>query len=473
MMKRLLVIAPHPDDEINLAGQFIIRCIKLKMDIFVVYTTNGDAERKVGNKRIKEAIEALRILGVAESHIIILGYPNGWSGSMHIYNADADSVLISQSGKCKTNSLSEHPEFCFSLYGIHKDFTRQNMIDDFKKVICMILPDIIICPEFDAHPDHRATSLIFDEVMESILKGNFGYRPYVLKKYIHEGVWYGKKDYYSMQPTMTSGQRYYSGGMHDLDSPIFKWNERISYATESETKTSLLRNNIIYKAARKHKLTTAWYEMQRVINSDMVYWHRPTDNLALTAVISGSSGKYQFVNDFKIYDTNNVYEKKEPFMCSDRFCWIPEIEDEQKTLVIEFGKLCVIRCFRIYEDCNIENHIISLKISTKFGFSIDVEPNQDGSCTEIILDNELITEQVVVSIINWVGKPGISEIEIYEIEPKAVGVLPIPLYEESKLAYGMSYRQKIEYISFMIRFLFKFKLKYESKKILGKIKISK
>ena len=47
MMKRLLVIAPHPDDEINLAGQFIIRCIKLKMDIFVVYTTNGDAERKV------------------------------------------------------------------------------------------------------------------------------------------------------------------------------------------------------------------------------------------------------------------------------------------------------------------------------------------------------------------------------------------------------------------------------------------
>ena len=75
--------------------------------------------------------------------------------------------------------------------------------------------------------------------------------------------------------------------------------------------------------------------------------------------------------------------------------------------------------------------------------------------------------------INWVGKPGISEIEIYEIEPKAVGVLPIPLYEESKLAYGMSYRQKIEYISFMIRFLFKFKLKYESKKILGKIKISK
>ena len=90
MINRMLIIARHPDDEINLAGQLIIRTNKIGIETFVVYTTNGDAESKIGNKRITEAIVANKVLGIDEEHVIFLGYPNEWEGKTHLYNASDD-----------------------------------------------------------------------------------------------------------------------------------------------------------------------------------------------------------------------------------------------------------------------------------------------------------------------------------------------------------------------------------------------
>lgn len=55
-IEKVLVIAPHPDDEINLAAQLIIELHKLKAEVYVLYTTNGDADFKIGNRRLGEFI---------------------------------------------------------------------------------------------------------------------------------------------------------------------------------------------------------------------------------------------------------------------------------------------------------------------------------------------------------------------------------------------------------------------------------
>ncbi len=60
-MKKVLVVSPHPDDELNLVGSILPTMMDQKMDVYVVYTTNGDAERLIDNKRIREAIEALEV----------------------------------------------------------------------------------------------------------------------------------------------------------------------------------------------------------------------------------------------------------------------------------------------------------------------------------------------------------------------------------------------------------------------------
>ena len=96
-----------------------------------------------------------------------------------------------------------------------------------------------------------------------------------------------------MQRTLPSKNKYYSGAAHELDIPSYSWDDRICYLTDKQTRTDCLSDNIIYKAAKKHKVTTAWYEMQRVINTDMVYWWKPSKNLMFIAKISTDVYKRQ------------------------------------------------------------------------------------------------------------------------------------------------------------------------------------
>lgn len=469
MINRALIIAPHPDDEINLAGQLIIKLIRLNIEVFILYTTNGDSDKKIGNQRIYEAIRANKVLGVDRKHIIFLGYANEWRGEKHIYNAESQMQLISKLGKTNTNSIKELPEYCFLKHGIHHKFTRKNFKNDFSEVIEDILPDLIVCPEFDSHPDHRATALITDEILGELFKKNSQYRPILLKKYIHEGVWNGPKDYHSIpiKPTQTSGPRFYSGGMHDLDSPNFRWNDRISYQVEKDTTSELLKNNIIYKAAKQHKLTTAWYEMQRVINGDMVYWLRPTWNLALTADIEGSSGDTSYINDFKHFDTHDVKKIQEPFYGANNYCWKPKTDDKQKKLVLKFKKSEIIKCIFLYEDCNAINHIKKLRIEIGTNYKYDLELKKDGTKTELLIEQYLLTDCIIFQILEWEGEPGIAEIEIYSKTKEFSKSLPLDLYYPPKSPFKKSILQTFEYFYFLCLFLFKFKIQYEINKLLS------
>lgn len=467
MLKKTLIIAPHPDDEINLAGQMMFTLQKLGIDIYIVYTTNGDAQKKIGNKRIQEAIDANRMFKIDQSRIFFLGYPDGWQGKIHLYNTKNQEKLISFLGKKETNGIAGHEEFCFRENGVHHEFTRENLKNDLKNVIKQIMSDLIIAPEFDSHADHRAASLLFDEVMGEILKEEKAYRPIILKKYIHEGVWNGPRDYYSipMCPTLTDGSRQYSGTWHDLDSPCFRWEDRIAYETDSKSRTALLRDNRLYCAARKHKSTVAWYEMQRVINADMVYWHRPTNNLALQARFMTSSGENHYLNDFKLYDSDDINKKEEPFINSSIFCWRPDAEDSDKSICMFFQKKEMIRCIRIYEDCNKENHIKKMRIEINGYPTKYVALNLDGSATEVEFEDEIITDSIKFAIIESSGIPGISEIEVYSSKPDKGRLLPISIYKPTEETARTYFFQKLEKIILMTEYLIRYKWKYELKRL--------
>ena len=467
--RRALVIAPHPDDEINLAGQFI-NCLQKKgYEIFVLYTTNGDAVPKVGNARLYEAIKACSILGIAEEYIIILGYPNEWKAEKHLYNSDADMERESKLGKKATNSIREHPEFCFQKAGIHTPFTREHFKRDFCNAILEIKPDLIICPEFDSHPDHRATSLFFDEIMGEILSKQRDYTPTVLKKYIHEGVWNGPKDYYfrPAMATQTKGVRPYCGSVHDLDSPCFCWDDRISYKSDDRSITELLKDNIVFHAAKAHKSTTAWYEMQRVLNADIVYWLRPTNNFSLHAKFAVTSGNPRFLNDFKLYDCDDVCKKEDPFSKPELFCWRPNAEDAEKTIRIEFSEEKEIKRIRIYEDCNIQNHIKRFQISIGQRVLFEGETVADGSKTEIAFQEVTRTDHLSIKILEWSGIPGIAEIEVL---PEHADEIPFQMEKYEAIQEQNSSRnsifQKIEKFILLTKFLFVFKAKYEIQKMI-------
>lgn len=467
-IEKVLVIAPHPDDEINLAAQLIIELHKLKAEVYVLYTTNGDADFKIGNRRLGEAIRALSLIDIPEKNIIFLGYANDWKEGTHIF--ESNELVTSKLGKTKTNALKTHPEYCYRKYGKHHDFIYSNFKQDFKDVINELLPDLLICVDFDKHPDHRAASLTFEKVMGELLKERAEYRPLVLKKFAYNGVWFGKKDYYNVpfEPTLKEDDFFYSGALHELESPAYIWDERLAFKVDSRTTTMLLKDNLLYKMAKKHKSTIAWYQMQRVINADMVYWYRPTMNYAIDAKVIVSSGDSSYLNDFVLFGYSSILNEREPFINASNL-WQPDVNDSNKSIEIVFKEPRQIRYIKIYEDCNVQNHIKRMNISINKSDFEEYECSNNGTALTLDFEKNTAIKEIQIVIKEYEGIAGISEIEL--LPQEAYGnIFPFENYcSKAYMCSSKRWMTNIERIILNIWFLFTFKAGYEVRKWKSKI----
>ena len=93
---RILILAPHPDDEINIAGNMILNLAAAKAEIFVAYSTDGGLEIPA-EVRAQEAIDALKILGVPREKIIFMGYGDGQKLSAQVrknFKRDLKNLLL-------------------------------------------------------------------------------------------------------------------------------------------------------------------------------------------------------------------------------------------------------------------------------------------------------------------------------------------------------------------------------------------
>lgn len=97
---RILILAPHPDDEDIGCGGVIQRALKAGSQVKVMYLTNGDHNEfafivyekrlvmrnsafvAMGKVREEEAKKAMKLLGLDESDLIFLGYPDYGTESM-------------------------------------------------------------------------------------------------------------------------------------------------------------------------------------------------------------------------------------------------------------------------------------------------------------------------------------------------------------------------------------------------------
>lgn len=98
---RVLVLAPHPDDEVLGCGGIIQQCVFLNIPVQVVYFTYGDnnewsfliyrkhavlapsAVKQMGQVRHDEAVAAAAAMGLGSNQLTFLGYPD--FGTLHIW----------------------------------------------------------------------------------------------------------------------------------------------------------------------------------------------------------------------------------------------------------------------------------------------------------------------------------------------------------------------------------------------------
>ncbi|MCX5702426.1 MAG: PIG-L family deacetylase [Candidatus Omnitrophica bacterium] len=165
---RILILAPHPDDEsIGTAG-VIQKALKTGAEVKVVLFTNGDNNelafivyekrltiRKgeflhMGEVRRKETISAMAYLGVKPQDVIFLGYPD--FGTMEILTKywQTDKPYRSMFPR---QTKVPYPE----AISPNAPYVGESVLEDLKKVIAGFKPTkIFVSHPADTNRDHRA-----------------------------------------------------------------------------------------------------------------------------------------------------------------------------------------------------------------------------------------------------------------------------------------------------------------------------
>ncbi len=419
MNKKVLVLAPHPDDELLIAGALIYTLKKKKYDITVAYFTGDDSLAGRGMVRMREALGALRVLGIRKDHIVFLGYGNNWKDGRHLYNMPEDKAAVSYAGKRETYGLADHPEYCMLKYGKHHTYTRQNAKADIQALIVDIHADLLICVDFDSHADHRALSLLFEEAMGEILRTDETYQPIVLKKFAYAGMNSAKWDYY-YSPMLETQPGYVSERLDqrfECDNPVFRWEDRIQLNVHRRTRTRHISSNILYKAAREHKSQAFDRRVGTFANADMAYWQRRTDSISYRARVTATSGRAKYVNDFKMIDCPNVLSGADESVEILGDCaWIPDEDDSRPALFMDFENPVRISMVHLYENFLPGENIIKAQLLFDSGMAVAVDAiDHKGRKTEIVFETQYDVRHLEFRILEREGtRCGLTEFEVYE-----------------------------------------------------------
>jgi len=175
---RLLILAPHIDDEIISSAGVIQAAKKVGAKVKIVFMTNGDeniasliGKEKIitldpndfialGEQRMAEGKKANQILGLEESNLIFLGYPDLGLSSLLSKNFDNNHPYNSHGTKFNYNPYS-------GTYKEGQSYTGSNVVEDLKEILKDFQPTIIIVPHpRDQHPDHAATFQFLKKAQE-------------------------------------------------------------------------------------------------------------------------------------------------------------------------------------------------------------------------------------------------------------------------------------------------------------------
>lgn len=167
-VERVLIIAPHPDDDILGVGSSIIAFREQGIPVLVVFLTSGDANlagkrlitlhpfsfaaefRALGSRRQKEAVVALGRLGVPSEWAVFLNYPDrGLTAILH----EHWSVLAPYTSPF-TRTRAKYLDTAFNPGAA---YCGEELLRDLKEIIWRYRPTIAYLPHpHDAHEDHRA-----------------------------------------------------------------------------------------------------------------------------------------------------------------------------------------------------------------------------------------------------------------------------------------------------------------------------
>lgn len=404
-MYKVLILVPHPDDEINVAGNLFPLFREIKANVTVAIVTNGDYNPSITRRRQYEAFKAKQILKY--DNLVYLGYGDGYKGK-HLYHTDGNTIVESNAGFLSTYNVSEKcPSYHFFKYGEQVKYTRNNLKSDLKDLILDSFADLIVCVDNDKHPEHRCVSLLFDEVIGELIKCH-DYHPYILKAFAYIGVYDSVRDYFH-RPIFCTLPAYQ--GKQVAESCVFPylWKERIRVKVPNGNLNMLFWKSPIFKALLAHYSQRAACRFDQILNADSVYFQRRTDSLTYTAKVNVSSGDKSYLNDFKIVDYDNICDSKWEELGSLSHCWHPKLDDVQPYIKYAFKKKQTLKEIVIYQ--NKESKISNIRVMSDGGYDRIVKVDD---CYKVSIKFDVGIEATVLNLFFIGENIQINEIELYE-----------------------------------------------------------
>jgi LmbE family N-acetylglucosaminyl deacetylase len=199
---RLLIVAPHPDDEVIGAGGLIERAVAFGLPVHVIFVTSGDgypeALRKdlhlsnptgeayveMGEIRQREALRVLDSLGVGQDDVSFLGFPDGGLGGLWREYWSSDRPYRSP----YTKQL--HPPYAESV-DQNVAYSGVALVDVLERVLRSFAPTLIVIPHpNDIHPDHAAAGEFAIEAVDNLQEdGTLRRDAEVVTYLVHHGLW--------------------------------------------------------------------------------------------------------------------------------------------------------------------------------------------------------------------------------------------------------------------------------------------
>lgn len=203
---RLLIVAPHPDDEAIAASGAIQSALAAKAGVKVLYVTHGEHNEiaslfyqkkplllksdfvKSGKIRMQEARGAMAVLGLGADDLVFLGYPD--FGMLRIWRRHwGPGAKPFRSVLTRINRVLSKSDLSYGAY-----YKGENVVADFKKVLESYRPTVIlVSAPFDRNPDHQAAALFLDVALHD-LAGRVP-APRVYRYLVHARRWPRPKRY--------------------------------------------------------------------------------------------------------------------------------------------------------------------------------------------------------------------------------------------------------------------------------------
>lgn len=193
---RVLVFAPHPDDEVLGLGGLLHSSRRQGARVQVVYLTSGDGfrlcaaakyrgwpdqarMRQLASERRSEARAALERLGVGAAGAVFLGYPDRGLASLWLTHWAPNRPFRSPhtaETHVPADSLQPGAPYC-----------GQAALRTVERLLANFRPDFVYYPDpADDHPDHWAASGFVELALE---RSSIEIRPHRRTYLIHRGQW--------------------------------------------------------------------------------------------------------------------------------------------------------------------------------------------------------------------------------------------------------------------------------------------